>query len=124
MPGKRLTNREILELLLDNRQNDQKDYKKLTQNQANLSGQLSNLENKLDESNVKQELINQKILNWLQDNPDTGEKGVISTQKEQGEDIEEIKTNIKVTNGKIAVGVLVLTSLGGFFTWLFGIFDR
>ena len=62
----------------------------------------------------------QRVIDYLENNPKTDEKGLISTQKTQGEKIQDILTRLKVFNakalvyGSVAGGVvgLILKKLG------------
>lgn len=65
-----------------------------------------------------------EIKNHIYNDPRTGEKGMKATQSEHEERIQTLETNVKLTNGKIAIAATVIIAIGSFFTWLFGIFDR
>ena len=64
------------------------------------------------------------IKNHIYNNPRTGEKGMKATQGDHEERIQKLETDVKLTNGKIGVVITVVATIGGFFTWLFGVFDN
>lgn len=64
------------------------------------------------------------LKNHIYNNPRTGEKGMKATQNDHEDRIQTLETNVKLTNGKIAIATTVIIGIGSFFTWLFGIFDK
>ena len=104
------TNKEILSIILNNQQEQAKKH-------LQLSADFSSFMNKQSE-------VNQRVLSLLETDTKTNQKGVIEKVSDIDNRVLKLETDHKITKGKIAVGVFLLTSLGGFISWLLGIFDN
>ena len=71
----------------------------------------------------KQEKFNQKIANLLYSDTDTNSEGYIEKQNKNTKRILDLEIKNKVTAGKVAISVLILTSVGGLVLKVISIFD-
>ena len=61
----------------------------------------------------KQEKFNQKIASLLYSDSDTNSEGYIEKQNKISERVLDLEVKNKVTAGKVAISVLILTAVGG-----------
>ena len=61
----------------------------------------------------KQEKFNQKIASLLYSDSDTNSEGYIEKQNKISERVLDLEVKNKVTAGKVAISVLILTAIGG-----------
>ena len=62
----------------------------------------------------KQESFNQKISSLLYSDSDTNSEGYIEKQNKISERVLDLEVKNKVTAGKVAISILILTAIGGF----------
>lgn len=60
-----------------------------------------------------------RILNFLENDPSTGEKGLVARTKDLEKKIGQIETDEKVKRGKTTVLTIVGSALISFLAWLF-----
>ena len=84
--------------------------------QYRLAADLSNFFN-------KQELFNQRISDILENDEKTNKKGLVEEVTDISNRIDKIELKEKVTTGKIAVTVTILTFIGGVVLKAINIFD-
>lgn len=87
---------------------------KLTKSQAEISENLSKVTGQI--TFIKEDLS--RALGYLENNDRTNTKGLVESYQELEQRVTELEIRGKITRGKIAIVVLLLTSLGGFVTWL------
>ena len=104
------TNKEILTLVLENQ-------KEQAEKHLQLAADFSTFMN-------QQSKVNQRVLSFLESDNKTNSKGLVEKVDEIDSRVIKIETDSKITKGKIAIGVFLLTTLGGFISWLIGIFDN
>lgn len=104
-----LTNKQLLNEII-------KEQKEQAVKQLQLSADFSVFMN-------KQEKFNHKIANLLYSDSDTNSEGYIEKQNKNTERILELEIKNKVTAGKIAISVLILTVIGGLVWKAISIFD-
>ena len=92
------------------------EQKRMAVEQLNLSADLSNFFN-------KQELFNQRISDILENDEKTDKKGLVYEVAEVSKRVDEIELKNKITAGKIAVTVTILTFIGGMVLKAINIFD-
>jgi hypothetical protein len=92
------------------------EQKRMAVEQLNLSADLSNFFN-------KQELFNQRISDILENDEKTDKKGLVYEVAEVSKRVDEIELKNKITAGKIAVTVTILTFIGGVVLKAINIFD-
>ena len=109
MTNKVMTQKEII---LEIRQ----EQKRMAKEQLNLAANLSNFFN-------KQELFNQRISDILENDEKTDKKGLVYEVGEISNRVDKIEIKNKVTAGKIAVSVTILTFIGSAVWKLINIFD-
>lgn len=109
MTSKVMTQKEII---LEIRQ----EQKRMAKEQLNLAANLSNFFN-------KQELFNQRISDILENDEKTDKKGLVYEVGEISNRVDKIEIKNKVTAGKIAVSVTILTFIGSAVWKLINIFD-
>lgn len=100
------------DLILEIRQ----EQKRMAKEQLNLAASLSSFLN-------KQELFNQRISDILENDEKTDKKGLVYEVEYNSNRIDEIEINSKVTAGKIAISVTILTFIGSAIWKLITIFD-
>jgi len=100
------------DLILEIRQ----EQKRMAKEQLNLAASLSSFLN-------KQELFNQRISDILENDEKTDKKGLVYEVESNSNRIDEIEINSKVTAGKIAISVTILTFIGSAIWKLITIFD-
>ena len=100
------------DLILEIRQ----EQKRMAKEQLNLAASLSSFLN-------KQELFNQRISDILENDEKTDKKGLVYEVEYNSNRIDEIEINSKVTAGKIAISVTILTFIGSAIWKLINIFD-
>ena len=61
----------------------------------------------------KQEKFNQKIASLLYSDSDTNSEGYIEKQNKISDRVLDLEVKNKVTAGKVAISVLILTAVGG-----------
>ena len=92
------------------------EQKTMADMQFRLAADLSNFFN-------KQELFNQRISDILENDEKTDKKGLVYEVAEVSKRVDEIELKGKVTAGKIAVTVTILTFIGGMVLKAINIFD-
>ena len=92
------------------------EQKSMAEMQFRLAADLSNFFN-------KQELFNQRISDILENDEKTDKKGLVYEVAEVSKRVDEIELKGKVTAGKIAVSVTILTFIGSAVWKLINIFD-
>jgi hypothetical protein len=92
------------------------EQKTMAEMQFRLAADLSNFFN-------KQELFNQRISDILENDEKTDKKGLVYEVAEVSKRVDEIELKGKVTAGKIAVTVTILTFIGGMVLKAINIFD-
>lgn len=100
------------DLILEIRQ----EQKRMAEEQLNLAADLSSFFN-------KQELFNQRISDILENDEKTDKKGLVYEVESNSNRIDKIEIKNKVTAGKIAISVTILTFIGGAVWKLINIFD-
>lgn len=100
------------EIILEIRQ----EQKRMAEEQLNLAAGLSSFFN-------KQELFNQRISDILENDEKTDKKGLVYEVESNSNRIDEIEIRNKVTAGKIAISVTILTFIGGAVWKLINLFD-
>ena len=109
MINKDMTQKEIISEIRE-------EQKTMAEMQFRLSADLSNFFN-------KQELFNQRISDILENDEKTDKKGLVYEVAEVSKRVDEIELKGKVTAGKIAVTVTILTFIGGMVLKAINIFD-
>lgn len=71
----------------------------------------------------KQELFNQRISDILENNERTDKKGLVYKVGEIHDRVDKIELKEKITAGKVAVSVTILTLIGGAVWKLINAFD-
>jgi hypothetical protein len=92
------------------------EQKTMAEMQFRLAADLSNFFN-------KQELFNQRISDILENDEKTDKKGLVYEVAGVSKRVDEIELKGKVTAGKIAVTVTILTFIGGMVLKAINIFD-
>lgn len=92
------------------------EQKSMAEMQFRLAADLSNFFN-------KQELFNQRISDILENDEKTEKKGLVYEVGEISNRVDKIEIKNKVTAGKIAVSVTILTFIGSAVWKLINIFD-
>ena len=92
------------------------EQKSMAEMQFRLAADLSNFFN-------KQELFNQRISDILENDEKTNKKGLVYEVGEISNRVDKIEIKNKVTAGKIAVSVTILTFIGSAVWKLINIFD-
>mgnify|MGYP001046152693 FL=1 len=109
MTSKVMTQKEIISEIRE-------EQKSMAEMQFRLAADLSNFFN-------KQELFNQRISDILENDEKTDKKGLVYEVAEVSKRVDEIELKGKVTAGKIAVSVTILTFIGSAVWKLINIFD-
>jgi len=109
MTSKVMTQKEIISEIRE-------EQKTMAEMQFRLAADLSNFFN-------KQELFNQRISDILENDEKTDKKGLVYEVAEVSKRVDEIELKGKVTAGKIAVSVTILTFIGSAVWKLINIFD-
>ena len=109
MTSKVMTQKEIISEIRE-------EQKTMAEMQFRLAADLSNFFN-------KQELFNQRISDILENDEKTDKKGLVYEVAEVSKRVDEIELKGKVTAGKIAVTVTILTFIGGMVLKAINIFD-
>ena len=109
MTSKVMTQKEIISEIRE-------EQKTMAEMQFRLAADLSNFFN-------KQELFNQRISDILDNDEKTDKKGLVYEVAEVSKRVDEIEIKNKVTAGKIAVSVTILTFIGSAVWKLINIFD-
>jgi len=109
MTSKVMTQKEIISEIRE-------EQKTMAEMQFRLAADLSNFSN-------KQELFNQRISDILENDEKTDKKGLVYEVAEVSKRVDEIEIKNKVTAGKIAVSVTILTFIGSAVWKLINIFD-
>ena len=109
MTNKVMTQKEIISEIRD-------EQKTMAEMQFRLAADLSNFFN-------KQELFNQRISDILENDEKTDKKGLVYEVAEVSNRVDKIELKGKVTAGKIAVTVTILTFIGGIVLKAINIFD-
>ena len=109
MTSKVMTQKEIISEIRE-------EQKSMAEMQFRLAADLSNFFN-------KQELFNQRISDILENDEKTDKKGLVYEVAEVSKRVDEIEIKNKVTAGKIAVSVTILTFIGSAVWKLINIFD-
>jgi len=109
MINKDMTQKEIISEIRE-------EQKTMAEMQFRLAADLSNFFN-------KQELFNQRISDILENDEKTDKKGLVYEVAEVSKRVDEIELKGKVTAGKIAVTVTILTFIGGMVLKAINIFD-
>lgn len=107
--NKAMTQKEIISEIRE-------EQKTMADMQFRLAADLSNFFN-------KQELFNQRISDILENDEKTDKKGLVYEVAEVSKRVDEIELKGKVTTGKIAVTVTILTFIGGMVLKAINIFD-
>ena len=92
------------------------EQKSMAEMQFRLAADLSNFFN-------KQELFNQRISDILENDEKTNKKGLVYEVGEISNRVDKIEIKNKVTAGKIAVSLTILTFIGSAVWKLINIFD-
>jgi hypothetical protein len=82
------------------------EQKRMAIEQLNLATNLSNFIN-------KQDTFNQRITDLLETNPLTKRKGIVEDLEELKPRVDDLEIKNKVTAGKITIGFLIFTTIGG-----------
>jgi len=109
MTSKVMTQKEIISEIRE-------EQKSMAEMQFRLAADLSNFFN-------KQELFNQRISDILENDEKTNKKGLVYKVGEISNRVDKIEIKNKVTAGKIAVSVTILTFIGSAVWKLINIFD-
>jgi len=109
MINKDMTQKEIISEIRE-------EQKTMAEMQFRLAADLSNFFN-------KQELFNQRISDILENDEKTDKKGLVYEVAEVSKRVDDIELKGKVTAGKIAVTVTILTFIGGMVLKAINIFD-
>ena len=109
MTSKVMTQKEIISEIRE-------EQKSMAEMQFRLAADLSNFFN-------KQELFNQRISDILENDEKTNKKGLVYEVGEISSRVDKIEIKNKVTAGKIAVSVTILTFIGSAVWKLINIFD-
>lgn len=109
MKTKAMTQKEIISEIRE-------EQKTMAEMQYRLAADLSNFFN-------KQELFNQRISDILENDEKTNKKGLVEEVTDISNRIDKIELKEKVTAGKIAVTVTILTFIGGVVLKAINIFD-
>jgi len=109
MTSKVMTQKEIISEIRE-------EQKSMAEMQFRLAADLSNFFN-------KQELFNQRISDILENDEKTNKKGLVYEVGEISNRVDKIEIKNKVTAGKIAVSVTILTFIGSAVWKLINIFD-
>jgi len=109
MKPRAMTQKEIISEIRE-------EQKTMAEMQFRLAADLSNFFN-------KQELFNQRISDILENDEKTDKKGLVYEVAEVSKRVDEIELKGKVTAGKIAVTVTILTFIGGMVLKAINIFD-
>lgn len=96
------TNKILLEQILDE--------------QKRLSSEMSSAIN-------NQNLFNQRITNILNSDGDTNQKGLVENLEDVRTRVLDLEVKNKVTAGKVAVSVIILSAIGSVIWKLIGILD-
>jgi len=110
MPQPNFTQKELITEIRE-------EQKVMASKQLQLSADFSNFMN-------KQDAFNQKITDLLETNPLTKRKGVVEDLEDLKVRTEKIETSRKVTAGKVAIGITILTFIGGLALKLFSLLDK
>jgi len=94
-----MTNKFLLEEI-------HKEQREQAKKQLQLSADFSNFMN-------KQEAFNQKISSLLYSDSDTNSTGYIEDHNKLSERVLDLEVKNKITAGKIAISVVILTAIGG-----------
>lgn len=109
MTSKVMTQKEIISEIRE-------EQKSMAEMQFRLAADLSKFFN-------KQELFNQRISDILENDEKTNKKGLVYEVGEISNRVDKIEIKNKVTAGKIAVSVTILTFIGSAVWKLINIFD-
>ena len=109
MKARVMTQKEIISEIRE-------EQKSMAEMQFRLAADLSNFFN-------KQELFNQRISDILENDEKTNKKGLVYEVGEISNRVDKIEIKNKVTAGKIAVSVTILTFIGSAVWKLINIFD-
>ena len=109
MTSKVMTQKEIISEIRE-------EQKSMAEMQFRLAADLSTFFN-------KQELFNQRISDILENDEKTNKKGLVYEVGEISNRVDKIEIKNKVTAGKIAVSVTILTFIGSAVWKLINIFD-
>jgi len=109
MKPRAMTQKEIISEIRE-------EQKSMAEMQFRLAADLSNFFN-------KQELFNQRISDILENDEKTNKKGLVYEVGEISNRVDKIEIKNKVTAGKIAVSVTILTFIGSAVWKLINIFD-
>lgn len=104
------TTKELLETIRE-------EQRIAAKNQLNFAAEISTFMN-------EQKGLNSRILGYLESDSKTNQKGVVEQVEINKSDIEKIKTERKITAGKVGVVLAILTAIGGFLLKLIGFFDK
>ena len=110
MPQPNFTQKELITEIRE-------EQKVMASKQLQLSADFSTFMN-------KQDAFNQKITDLLETNPLTKRKGVVEDLEDLKVRTEKIETSRKVTAGKVAIGITILTIVGSLALRLFSLFDK
>ena len=110
MPQPNFTQKELITEIRE-------EQKVMASKQLQLSADFSTFMN-------KQDAFNQKITDLLETNPLTKRKGVVEDLEDLKVRTEKIETSRKVTAGKVAIGITILTIVGSLALKLFSLFDK
>tara|TARA_R110000787_G_scaffold54361_1_gene126515 strand:- start:122 stop:421 length:300 start_codon:yes stop_codon:yes gene_type:complete len=70
-----------------------------------------------------QNLFNQRITSVLNSDSDTNQKGLVESLEDVKNRVLDLEVKNKVTAGKVAISVTILTAIGGAIWKLIGILD-
>tara|TARA_R110000803_G_scaffold81459_1_gene147417 strand:- start:595 stop:894 length:300 start_codon:yes stop_codon:yes gene_type:complete len=70
-----------------------------------------------------QNLFNQRITSVLNSDSDTNQKGLVESLEDVRGRVLDLEVKNKVTAGKVAISVIILTAIGGAIWKLIGILD-
>jgi len=104
-----MTNKFLLEEI-------HKEQREQAKKQLQLSADFSNFMN-------KQEAFNQKISSLLYSDSDTNSTGYIEDHNKLSERVLDLEVKNKITAGKIAISVVILTAIGGAIWKMLSILD-
>jgi len=103
------TNKILLEEIL-------KEQRELAVQQLQISSDFSNFMN-------KQNMFNQRISGLLESDSATNTKGAMEDLGDLKDRVLDLEVKNKITAGKVAISVLILTAVGTFVLKLLGLFD-
>ena len=81
------------------------------------------LSNEMASAINNQNLFNQRITSILNSDGDTNQKGLVENLQDVRSRVLDLEVKNKVTAGKVAISVIILTAIGGAVWKIIGILD-